>query len=151
LISEQVTNWTLTGTRRQIVLNFHVAYGNDPTKVRDLLRTTVSSHPEVLKFPAPTALFLGFGDSALNFEVRFWAPRPGIVPELKSEVALRIAAALDEAGINVAVPQRNLYITRSDQSESLEKALRNQEGETGIVDDGEPPSRAKFAVKGEIQ
>src|SRR5262249_51268962 len=115
LISEQVTNWTLTGTRRQIILNLHVAYGNDPTKVRDLLRATAVAHPEVLDYPAPTALFLGFGDSALNFEVRFWAPRPEVVSELKSDVALSIAAALSEAGIRVPVPQRDLVIRQGDQ------------------------------------
>jgi len=115
LISEQVTNWTLTGTRRQVFLNIHVAYGNDPTKVRDLLRTTAAAHPDVLDSPAPTALFLGFGDSALNFEVRFWAHRPEVVPELRSNVALNIASALDAAGIKVPVPQRTLHITGLEQ------------------------------------
>ncbi|HEU4769976.1 MAG TPA: mechanosensitive ion channel domain-containing protein [Pyrinomonadaceae bacterium] len=127
LISEQVTNWTLTGTRRQALLNVHVAYGNDPTKVRDLLRDTVSAHSEVLKFPAPTALFIGFGDSALNFELRFWAPRPEVVPELKSDVALSIAAALQQEGITVPVPQRHLHITGLNENDRLEKALSQEQ------------------------
>jgi potassium-dependent mechanosensitive channel len=114
LISERVVNWTLTGTRRQIVLAIHVAYGNDPTAVRDLLRTTTEKHSDVLDYPKPTALFLGFGDSALNFEVRFWAPRPDIAAELRSDVALSIANALDDAGIKVPMPQRALHITSSD-------------------------------------
>ena len=118
LISQRVINWTLTGTRRQILLNVHVAHGNDPTRVRDLLRETVSAHPEVLESPKPTALFLGFGDSALNFEVRFWAPRPEIVLELKSDVTLSIAAALKEAGIKVPIPQHDLYIKSTDQATS---------------------------------
>jgi potassium-dependent mechanosensitive channel len=116
LTSEQVTNWTLTGTRRQILLNVHVAYGNDPTNVRDLLHKTVADQSDVLKVPAPTALFLGFGDNALNFEVRFWAPRPEVVPELKSEVALSIARALSEASIKVPAPQQ-LQITGPEQAE----------------------------------
>ncbi|HKR21557.1 MAG TPA: mechanosensitive ion channel domain-containing protein [Pyrinomonadaceae bacterium] len=127
LISEQVTNWTLTGTRRQAQLHVHVAYGNDPTKVRDLLRETVTSHSEVLKFPAPTALFIGFGDSALNFELRFWAPRPEVVAELKSDVALSIAAALQEAGITVPIPQRHLHITGLNENDRLEKVLSQDE------------------------
>jgi len=127
LISEQVTNWTLTGTRRQALLHVHVAYGNDPTKVRDLLRETASAHPEVLKFPAPAALFTGFGDSALNFEVRFWAPRPEVVAELKSDVALSIAAALSDAGITVPIPQRHLHITGLAENDRLEKVLSDQQ------------------------
>ncbi len=132
LISEQVTNWTLTGTRRQASLAIHVAYGNDPTKVRDLLRETVSAHPDVLDFPAPAALFLGFGDSALNFEVRFWAPRPEVVAELKSDVALSIAAALKKAEITVPVPQRHLHITGLTESDRLAKALEEEQ----LIGDG---------------
>ena len=113
LISQQVVNWTLTGTRRRVVLNIPVAYGNDPVQVRDLLREIVSSHPEVLRFPVPMVLFHGFGDNALNFEVRFWAARPEDVAELKSDVALNIAAALTDAGIKVPVPQ--LHIRATDQ------------------------------------
>ena len=130
LISEQVTNWTLTGTHRKIVLNIHVGYGNDPTKVRDLLSATAAAHPEVLQHPKPIALFLGFGDSALNFEVWFWAPRPEVVPELRSDVALNIAAALSEAGIKVPVPQRSLHITGLDQNNNLEEALNDEQSKS---------------------
>jgi small-conductance mechanosensitive channel len=131
LISREVVNWTLTGTRRQILLNIPVAYENDPTQVRDLLSATAASHSDVLDFPKPTALFLGFGNNALNFEVRFWAPRPEAVPQLKSDVALSIAAALSEAGIKVPVPQPNLQITRSDQTETSDRAesIKRQIGE----------------------
>lgn len=115
LISERVINWTLTGTRRQILLNVHVAYGNDPTKVRDLLRATTAKHPDVLDYPKPVAFFLGFGDNALRFEVRFWAPRPEVAAELRSDVALNIAAALDDAGIKVPVVQRDIQLTMVEQ------------------------------------
>jgi len=126
LISERVTNWTLSSTRRQIFLNIPVAYGNDPTQVRDLLRTTISAHPDVLKIPQPKAFFLGFGDSALNFEVRFWAARPQVVLDLKSDVALNIAAALTNAGIKVPVPQRALHISRSDLDASVTKPTEEE-------------------------
>lgn len=113
LISQQVVNWTLTGTRRRVVLNIPVAYGNDPSQVCDLLRETIAVHPDVLRFPVPMVLFHGFGNNALNFEISFWAPRPEVVAQLKSDVALNIAAALNEAGIKVPVPQ--LHLRTSDQ------------------------------------
>ena len=99
LISERVNNWTLTGTRRQILLNIHVPYGNDPNAIMELLKSTAENDPNVLDYPKPTALFAGFGDNKLNFEVRFWAPRPEVVGELRSSVVLSIANALHEAGI----------------------------------------------------
>jgi potassium efflux system protein len=84
--------------------------------VRDLLLTTASSHPDVLDFPKPTVLFLGFGPYTLNFEVRFWVGRPEIVLDLQSEVTLRIAAALNEAGIDMPAPLGKLLMTTSGQS-----------------------------------
>lgn len=106
LISERVVNWTLNDTRRQILLNIPVAYGIDPNEVYALLSTTVEGHREVLRFPAPQVFFMGFANSALNFEIRFWAPHPEAVPKLRSEVALRIAGALNKAGITLPMPQR---------------------------------------------
>jgi potassium-dependent mechanosensitive channel len=116
LISERVVNRTLGDTRSQILLNIPIAYGTDPNEARDVLSATVTSHREVLRFPGPTVFFTGFGDSALNFEVRFWAPHPEAVSKLKSDVALRIAAALSNAGIRIPMPQRVLHI---DPSESV--------------------------------
>jgi potassium-dependent mechanosensitive channel len=125
LISQQVVNWTLTGTRRRVVLNIPVAYGNDPTQVRDLLCKTMAAHPEVLRFPVPMVLFHGFGNNALNFEIRFWAPRPEILPELKSDVALNIAAALSEAGIEVPIPQVHIRTTDQKPAEAATAAIND--------------------------
>src|SRR4029453_17160986 len=124
-ISEQGVNLTLTDSRRQIVLSVPVAYGTDPTNARDLLRKTVVAHQGVLDFPGPTVFFMGFGDSVLNFEVRFWAPRPEVVAELKSDVALSIASALSEAGIKV--PQRALQIRGLDQNAGASVPFRSNE------------------------
>ena len=126
LISQRAINWTLTGTRRQIILPIHVAYENNPNEVRDLLREAVASQTDVLRYPIPIVLFLGFGDSALNFEIRFWAPRPEVVVELKSEVTLNIAAALSKAGIKVPVPRRELNIT-TDQIPKEITAIANRD------------------------
>jgi len=70
----------------------------------------------VLTSPKATALFLGYGQSALNFEVRFWAPRPQMVPELRSDVALSIAAAFTKAGIQVPVLLGDLSVINADET-----------------------------------
>lgn len=124
LISQQVINWTLTGTRRRVVLNVPVAYGNDPMQVRDLLRQTVTSHTDVLRVPVPMVLFLGFSENGQNFEIRFWAARPELVAELKSDVALNIAAALTEAGIKVPIPQVHISAVQK----PLETVAATKEG-----------------------
>ena len=65
--------------------------------------------------------------NALNFEVRFWAARPEVVAELKSDVALGLAAALQQEGITVPIPQRHLHITGLTENDRLEKVLSEEQ------------------------
>jgi small-conductance mechanosensitive channel len=60
--------------------------------------------------PAPFALFKGFGENALEFELRFWVAFQSHVT-VKSQVSVAVAAALREAGINIPTPQRDLHVT----------------------------------------
>ena len=75
LISDKVTNWTLSDRRRRIDLAVGVAYGTAPGRMIELLLTVARAHPQVLSEPAPSALFRGFGESALKFEVQCWTDR----------------------------------------------------------------------------
>ena len=74
-ISDRVTNWTLSDRKRRIDLPVAVAYGTDPVRVLDLLRATALTVPGVIPEPAPVVLFKGFGDSALEIELRAWTDR----------------------------------------------------------------------------
>jgi small-conductance mechanosensitive channel len=60
------------------------------------------------------AFFMGFGDSALNFELRFWSARQDIWFQLKSEVTIGVSKALREAGIEIPFPQRDLHLRSVD-------------------------------------
>jgi small-conductance mechanosensitive channel len=110
LVSNQVTNWTLSDLRRRVDLPVGVAYGTDIERVLSLLVNVAQSHPEVLRDPEPVAVFQGFGDSSLNFELRFWSPHIQIHLRLKNEIAVAIAKALEEAEIEIPFPQRDLHI-----------------------------------------
>ena len=72
LISAEVINWTLSDRMRRIKIPVGVAYGTDPQKVLDLLAGVAKDSNDVMRFPEPHALFLGFGESSLDFELRFW-------------------------------------------------------------------------------
>jgi small-conductance mechanosensitive channel len=124
LISQKVINWTFSGTLRQILLKVDVAHGSDPRRVRDLLQATVLKQPGVLEHPKANALFLGHGDTAMNFEVRFWAPRPEVVAELRSDVALSISAALADAGIEL--PKRDLHIRGMEPATGVKEPVTPQ-------------------------
>ena len=54
--------------------------------------------------------FRGFGDSSLNFELHFWVMQENNGLLITSEVALEAMRLLDDAGIEIPFPQRDLRI-----------------------------------------
>jgi potassium-dependent mechanosensitive channel len=126
LLSNQVINWTLSSQWRRVDVPLRVAYGTDPERVIKLLVAVAGSHPEVLLQRPPTAFFLGFGESALNFELRFWSAQQDTWFQLQSDVTVAVAKALREAGIEIPFPQRDLHVRSIDASapeNSVSKAL----------------------------
>lgn len=136
LISDEVTNWTLTNQTRRVEIYLGVAYGTDPAKVIELLVATAKSHPDVLADPEPMALFIGFGDSALQFELRFWSSIQNHVIA-KSQVTTNIASVMNEAGVEIPFPQRDLHIkTVDDAAKILTAAMdSSSDDESGSAND----------------
>ena len=124
LISNQVINWTLSSQWRRVDVPVGIAYGTDPTRVIKLLVGVAESHPGVLLARPPMAFFLGFGDSALKFELRFWCGQQDTWFQLQSDVTVAVATALSEAGIEIPFPQRDIRIRSINGSvaESVTKA-----------------------------
>ena len=110
LISGELVNWTLSDQKRRIEVDVGVAYGTDPERVRELLLGTLLGRADVSSSPEPVALFTGFGDSALQFQLRFWTQRFDAWPVVASDVRVAVARALAEAGIEVPFPQRDLHL-----------------------------------------
>jgi small-conductance mechanosensitive channel len=109
LISQQVVNWTLSDRQRRIELPIGIAYGTDPERVLAILIDVAKSSPEILDDPPPLALFRGFGDSALNFELRAWTGLANYL-EVQSRIAIAVNAALEAAKIEIPFPQREVRI-----------------------------------------
>jgi uncharacterized protein YndB with AHSA1/START domain len=113
LVSGRVTNWVLRDTHGRLLVNVGVAYGSDVDKVRDILESVGREHPEVItdgSAPAPRALFMGFGDSSLDFELRCRVKHIERRFSIKSDLNFAIDKAFREAGITVPFPQRDLHI-----------------------------------------
>jgi small-conductance mechanosensitive channel len=111
LISDRLTNWTLNNSRRRVDLRLGVAYGTDPQKMLDLLLSVARSHREVLAYPPPSALFLGFGANTLDFELRCWTDDFDDWLEIRSQLALDLHRQLGDAGIETSSPQRVVQVT----------------------------------------
>ena len=110
LLSNQVINWTLSSQWRRVDVPVRVAYGTDPERVIKLLVDVAETHPGVLLERPPMAFFMGFGESSLNFELRFWSAWQDTWFQLQSDVTVAVARALREASIEIPFPQRELHV-----------------------------------------
>jgi potassium-dependent mechanosensitive channel len=109
LITEQVTNWTLSDQQRRLDLPVGVSYGTAPGKVIELLEGVARAHPQVLKDPPPKCLFMGYGDSAINFELRAWTEYATTV-QVHSDLTVAIYDAVYAAGMTFPFPQREVRL-----------------------------------------
>ena len=114
LIAKEVTNWTLSDRRRRIQIRVGVAYGSDPTRILHLLEELASRNQEILQSPPPSALFIGFGESALNFVLRVWTDRYEEGLRIQSDLHVAVDRALVEAGIEIPFPQREVHLRSVD-------------------------------------
>jgi small-conductance mechanosensitive channel len=110
-ITNPVTNWSYGDPKVRLRLPVGVAYGSDVEKLQRVLLAVAAENPAVLKHPDPTVRFLGFGDSALNFELAVWtidmAHRP---TRFRSDLFFAIESKLRENQIEIPFPQRDLHL-----------------------------------------
>jgi potassium-dependent mechanosensitive channel len=87
-----------------------VAYGSDLQKVSRALVEAAKGVKEVLPTPAPRPHFKGFGDSALDFEIRVWINEPHKHPQIRSKINYQIDRLFREYEIEIPFPQRDLHL-----------------------------------------
>ncbi len=115
LIESQVTNWTLKGGTRRIHVPFSVAYGVDKALVREVViqaaRATPFTLPETEDRKTQVWL-IGFGDSALNFELVVWPTFDAVKRPAAMHAAYTwaIEDALRAAEIEIPFPQVDLRV-----------------------------------------
>lgn len=112
LVTGKVINWSRLGRRRPVEIPVRVAYGKDPQSVIDLLVKTAATHPDVLSEPRPAAFLQKFGEKALEFVLVFWVGRYHLHRKVLSEVAIGVADAFKEAGIQVSMPEADSQVTK---------------------------------------
>jgi potassium efflux system protein len=94
----------------RIELPIGVNYATSPKKAIDVLEATARAHPEVLREPAPQAVFVGFGDSSINFELRAWTDEFGNATRIRTDLAAAVYDAVKAAGMSFPFPQREVRL-----------------------------------------
>jgi small conductance mechanosensitive channel len=104
LSNGNIINYTTEGTRR-VDLTFGVGYDSDIKKTKDVLMQVLTSHPKVLKEPAPTVNVSELADSSINFAVRPWSTVDDYW-DVYFGITENVKEALDAAGIEIPYPHQ---------------------------------------------
>jgi potassium efflux system protein len=99
LITEKVINWTLTDSITRVTLKVAIAYGTDTLRAQMLILDAVRATPQVLDNPPPSVFFVGFGASALEFEVRAYVLQLAHRSTVVNDLHIAIEKALREKEI----------------------------------------------------
>ena len=110
LVSGTVTNYTHGSSVGRIIVPIGVAYGNDTRKIEELLLPLAEQHPLVLKDPAPSVVFQGFGADSLNFEIRALLADINYGLTVRSELNHQVYEVLTANGIEIPFGQRDIWI-----------------------------------------
>ena len=108
-ITERLTNWSLTDQITRVQIPIGIAYGSDCDKAREILLEIAHNNSLILSDPEPMALFLEFGDSALNFELRVYVDSIGNRLPVINELNTRIHRRFADEGIEIAFPQLDVH------------------------------------------
>jgi small-conductance mechanosensitive channel len=136
LIEDRFVNWTLHGHTRRIHVPFSVAYGVDKARVRDAVLAAARS----VAFTLPdegnrrTQVWLvGFGESALNFELLVWPTLEAVKrpAAMQAAYAWAVEDALRSEAIEMPFPQLDLRL----------RSVLGREGDAGLQALGLRPGR----------
>jgi small-conductance mechanosensitive channel len=122
-MSEGVVNWSRSDRVVRLHAPFGVAYGTEDLElVQKLAAEAAQEVPRVVSAPAPVCNLVGFGDSSVEFDLRFWIrdPQAGLA-NVRSQVFMGIWRRLREHDIRIPFPQRDVHIrSRSDESTRIQ-------------------------------
>jgi potassium efflux system protein len=116
LVTNQVINWTLSNRCVRLIIPVGVAYGSDISLVMETLLASARENSKIAEAPAPQVLFLSFGESALEFELRVWVLDADNRLLVSSELHQEIDRRFREAKIEIAFPQRDLHLRNVEES-----------------------------------
>jgi small-conductance mechanosensitive channel len=111
-MTEGVINWSRSDRVVRLHAPFGVAYSTpDLRRVQELAVKAAGMVVRVVRQPAPVCNLVGFGDSSVDFDLRFWIrdPQNGMA-NVRSQVMIDLWRLLKEDGIEIPYPQRDLHL-----------------------------------------
>jgi small-conductance mechanosensitive channel len=111
LITGQVVNWSHSNQYVRLDIFFGTAYHDDPHKVRKIAIEAAASVDRVLRFKPPVCHIVNFGDSSVDYILRFWIEDPtGGLTNIRGNVYLALWDAFQAHGVSIPFPQREVKL-----------------------------------------
>ncbi len=111
LITGQVVNWSHSNDFVRLDIFFGTSYTDDPHKVRNLAIDAAKSVDRVLESKPPVCHIVGFGDSSVDYILRFWIEDPtGGLTNIRGNVFLALWDKFNENDISIPFPQREVRL-----------------------------------------
>ena len=111
-ITTQVVNWSFTDELVRLDVPFGVSYDSDPHEVSRLAIEAAGGVDRVVTLgKSPVCWLKNFGDSSLDFVLRFWIqdPQNGLT-NIRGKVMLALWGAFKEHGIDIPYPHREVIM-----------------------------------------
>ncbi len=118
-VTQHVVNWSYSNYRMMLIAKFGVSYDSNPHHVYDVAVAAAAAVPRVRQNPAPVCYFEEFGDSSLNFTLRYWISDPGNgFINVRADVMMALWDAFKRERIEIPFPQRDITLRTSVQMQS---------------------------------
>ncbi|MDX1513333.1 MAG: mechanosensitive ion channel [Gammaproteobacteria bacterium] len=110
-ITREVINWSFSDKLVRLDVPFGVAYASDPHEVTKLAIEAAATVDRVVPSKKPVCWMTGFGDSSLDFLLRFWIsdPQNGIT-NIRGQVLLAVWDAFKENDVGIPFPHREIIM-----------------------------------------
>jgi len=111
-INENVINWSHNKQATRFDVSVGVAYGSDTEKVKRILTEVAKSHPDILfdKDHDIIVRFTNFGDSSLDFQLKFWSLNSFFIGAIRSDLRFEINRRFNEENVEIPFPQRVVHL-----------------------------------------
>tara|TARA_R110001606_G_scaffold83958_3_gene191285 strand:+ start:35160 stop:38639 length:3480 start_codon:yes stop_codon:yes gene_type:complete len=123
-VTERLINWSLTDNITRVTLKLGFAYGSDLAMCRDILERAARENPRVLRDPEPLILFMAFGESSLEHELRVHVKEIGDILYATDELNRAIAEACREHNVEIAFNQLDIHLRSMNEDEVVVRGDR---------------------------
>lgn len=110
LLSQQLTNWTLSNNRKRTDIVVGVAYGTDLEKAKMLMAEILKNNPLVLQYPEPIVWVTDFNSSSIDIVVKYWVRSLDEANEVKSQLIIAIDTVFRANNIEIPFPQSDIHV-----------------------------------------